>query len=200
MRQQLFFDGEIMEEVEQKQVKESQAPNGQQWYVIHTYSGYENKVKANLEHRIQSMDMAEQIFQVIVPTEDEIEVRGGEKRTVQRKVFPGYVLVQMRMTDESWYVVRNTPGVTGFVGMGNHPTPLDEAEVQAILRQMESETPRIKVGFSIGDNIRVKDGPFADFIGTVDEINLSRGKVKVLVAFFGRETPLEVDFVQVEPL
>ena len=193
-------DEKIMEQVEQEPALEIQVADGRQWFVIHTYSGYENKVKANLEHRIQSMNMEDQIFQVVVPTEEEIEVRGGEKRTVQKKVFPGYVLVQMKMTDESWFVVRNTPGVTGFVGMGNHPTPLEESEVQSILRQMESETPRIKVGFSLGDSIRINDGPFLDFIGTVDEIHLSKGKVKVMVAFFGRETPVELDFMQVEPL
>lgn len=171
-----------------------------QWYVIHTYAGYENRVKTNLEHRIQSMDMKDKIFQVIVPTEEEIEVREGQRRTVERKLFPGYVMVEMILTDESWYVVRNTPGVTGFVGMGTKPVPLDEAEVKAILRQMEAETPRIKVGFQKGQSVRITDGPFIDFIGQVDEIHSEKGKVKVLVSFFGRETPVELDFLQVEKL
>jgi transcriptional antiterminator NusG len=172
--------------------------DNKQWYVIHTYSGYENKVKANLEHRIASMDMTDRIFQVIVPTESEVEVRDGQRRTVQKKVFPGYVLVEMIMNDDSWYVVRNTPGVTGFVGSGNKPVALDETEVKQILRQMKVETPRIKVGFSKGQSVRIIDGPFAEFIGTVDDIYAERGKVRVLVSFFGRETPVELDFLQVE--
>lgn len=171
-----------------------------QWYVIHTYSGYEDRVKANLDHRIESMDMQDQIFQVIVPTEDEIELKDGQRRTVAKKVFPGYVLVEMTMTDESWYVVRNTPGVTGFVGMGTRPVPLEDKEVDLILRQMKSEVPRVKVGFSKGQNVRVIDGPFIDFVGVVDEISPDKGKVKVLVSFFGRETPVELDLLQVAKL
>ncbi len=170
------------------------------WYVIHTYSGYEDRVKANLDHRIESMDMKDQIFQVIVPTEDEIELKDGQRRTVAKKVFPGYVLVEMTMTDESWYVVRNTPGVTGFVGMGTRPVPLEDKEVDLILRQMESEVPRIKVGFSKGQSVRVIDGPFTDFVGVVDEISPDKGKVKILVSFFGRETPVELDLLQVAKL
>lgn len=187
--------------MEPEEVKTTTIEEGERrWYVIHTYAGYENRVKNNLEHRIRSMDMEDQIFQAIVPTEDEIEVRDGQRRTVPRKVFPGYVLVEMQLTDESWYVVRNTPGVTGFVGMGTKPTPLEDAEVKAILRQMRSEAPRIKVGFSKGEGVRISDGPFADFIGTVDEIHLEKGKVRVMVSFFGRETPVELDFLQVERL
>lgn len=174
------------------------AEDEKRWYVIHTYSGYENRVKTNLEHRIKSMNAEDKIFQVIIPTEDEIEVKEGQRRTVARKVFPGYVLVQMRMTPDSWDVVRNTPGVTGFVGTGSKPVPLEEEEVKNILRQMEAETPRIKVGFTQGQKVRITDGPFADFVGVVDEINLQKGKVKVLVSFFGRETPVELDFLQVE--
>jgi transcription termination/antitermination protein NusG len=170
------------------------------WYVVHTYSGYENKVKRNLEHRVETMDMKDRIFQVVVPTEDEIEVKDGQRRTVQRKVFPGYVLVEMKLTDESWYVVRNTPGVTGFVGSGNRPVPLEDDEVKTILRQMRVETPRVKVGFAKGQSIRVIDGPFTEFVGTVDDINQEKGKVRVLVSFFGRETPVELDFLQVEKL
>ena len=180
---------------------------GRAWYVIHTYSGYENKVKTNLEHRIESMDAKDLIFQVIVPTEDEIEIRDGQRRTVEKKVFPGYVLVQiieLREDDpessRAWFVVRNTPGVTGFVGSGNKPTPLEVAEVRKILRQMRSDEPRVKVGFIVGQSVRVIDGPFMDFVGQVDEINLEKGRVRVLVSFFGRETPVELDFLQVERL
>ncbi len=174
--------------------------SGKLWYVIHTYSGYENKVKANLEHRIESMGVEDQIFQVLVPMEEEIEIRNGQRQTVNRKVFPGYVLVEMAMSDESWYVVRNTPGVTSFVGSGNRPLPLDETEVKKILKQMGVEAPKFKVQYSKGQSVRVKDGPFAEFIGTVDEVNPERNKVKVLVSIFGRETPVELDFLQIEKL
>lgn len=171
-----------------------------QWYVIHTYSGYENKVKANLEHRIRVLGMGHKIFQVVIPMEDEVEVRDGQRRTVQRKVFPGYVLVEMIMDDEAWHVVRNTPGVTGFVGSGGKPVPLRDEEVRAILKQMRAEVPRVKIAFQRGQTVRVIDGPFADFIGVVDDTNQEKGKVRVLVSFFGRETPVELDFLQVEKL
>jgi len=178
---------------------------GRQWYVIHTYSGYENKVKANLEHRIESMDVKDRIFQVVIPTEEEIEIRDGQRRMVSRKRFPGYVLVDMlelqegdEASNKAWYVVRNTPGVTGFVGSGNKPVPLEAAEVKNILRQMKAVEPRVKVTFQVGQPVRIIDGPFVDFTGTVDDINLEKGKVKVLVSFFGRETPVELDFLQVE--
>ena len=180
---------------------------GRAWYVIHTYSGYENKVKTNLEHRIESMDARDLIFQVIVPTEEEIEIKDGQRRTVEKKVFPGYVLVQMielreddPQSSRAWFVVRNTPGVTGFVGSGTRPTSLDTADVKKILRQMRTKEPRVKVGFTIGQSVRMIDGPFMDFIGQVDEINLEKGRVRVLVSFFGRETPVELDFLQVERL
>jgi transcriptional antiterminator NusG len=180
---------------------------GRSWYVIHTYSGYENRVKTNLEHRIESMDAADLIHRVIVPTVDEIEVHGGVRRTVSRKIFPGYVLVDMSTLKENdpessraWFVVRNTPGVTGFVGSGVRPVPLDEGEVKRILRQMKAEEPRVRVGFVEGQSVRIVDGPFVDFVGLVDEINLEKGKVKVMVSFFGRETPVELDFLQVERL
>lgn len=168
------------------------------WYVIHTYAGYEERTKANLEHRIQSMDMGHKIFQVIVPTEEEVEIKGGQKRTVPKRMLPGYILVQMKLDDESWYVVRNTPGVTGFVSSGSVPIPLSEEEVQAILKRMESKTPRVKIGFSKGENVRIIEGPFTDFIGTVDEIDLEKGRVRLMVSFFGRETPIELDFSQVQ--
>jgi transcription termination/antitermination protein NusG len=181
--------------------QETPAPGAfDEWYVIHTYSGYENKVKTNLEHRVTTMDVRDKIFKVVVPIEEVIEVKDGQRRTVQRKVFPGYVLVQMYMSDDAWYVVRNTPGVTGFVGSGNKPTKLRPDEVKAILKQAEAEVPRVKVAFSRGQSVRIIDGPFADFLGVVDDINHEKGKVRVLVSFFGRETPVELDFLQVEKL
>jgi transcriptional antiterminator NusG len=169
-----------------------------QWYVIHAYSGHEDKVKKNLERRIESMDMQESILDVLVPMEDEIEIKEGKRRHVQRRIFPGYVLVRMLMSDESWYVVRNTPGVTSFVGSGNKPVPLQEKEVRGILKQMKQEAPKVKVEYELGETVRVVDGPFAEFLGRVDEINGEKGKLKVLVTMFGRETPLELDLLQVE--
>jgi transcriptional antiterminator NusG len=168
------------------------------WYAVHCYSGYENKVKHNLEQRIETMGMAGKILEVVVPTEDEIEVRDGKRRTVEKRVFPGYVMVHMRMSEESWHVVRNTPGVTRFVGMGNRPQPLSPQEVNQIVRRMEAEAPKIKVSFRMGQKVRITDGPFADFMGLVDKIDMERAKVTVLVSFFGRETPVELDFLQVE--
>ncbi len=168
------------------------------WYVIHCYSGYENKVRHNLEQRIETMGMKDKIFDVVIPTQEEIEVREGKRRVVERHVFPGYVLVNMSLTEESWYVVRNTPGVTGFVGMGNQPTPLRPEEVSQIMRRMEAEAPHIKVSFKVGERVRIVDGPFNDFRGTVSEIDMERTKVRVMVNFFGRETPVELDFLQVE--
>lgn len=170
------------------------------WYVIHTYSGYEHRVQTNLEHRVKSMDAEDKVFQVVIPTENEIEIKDGQKRTVAKKVFPGYILVQMNLNDESWNVVRNTPGVTGFVGSGAKPVPLIDEEVDAIFNQMRAETPRVRVGFHQGESVRVIDGPFIDFIGVVDGINAEKGKITVLVSFFGRETPVELDFLQVEKL
>lgn len=170
------------------------------WYVVHSYSGYENKVKKNLQHRIESMGMQDQIFQVVVPTEEEIELRDGQRRSTERRVFPGYILVQMIMNDDSWYVVRNTPGVTGFVGSGTKPVPLRPEEVEKIMKRMEAEAPIIKVSFRPGQKVRIVEGPFEDFMGTVDEINMEKGKVRILVSFFGRETPVELDFLQVEKM
>ncbi len=182
------------------QVESDIRDDDRRWYVIHTYSGYENKVKQNLLHRIETMEMRDQIFNVIVPTEEEIEIKNGQRRTVQKKVFPGYVLVQMKMNDNSWYVVRNTPGVTSFVGHGNKPTPLEEDEVKAILKQMEQEAPKVKVSYQVGQAVKITDGPFTDFEGIVDAIDHERGRVRVLVSFFGREAPVELDFLQVTRL
>ena len=173
-----------------------------QWYVVHTYAGYEDRVKNNLDHRVQSMDASEEIFEVMVPTEDELDIREGQRRTIQKKVFPGYILVNMALTDNSWYVVRNTPGVTGFVTSGDppRPVPLEDAEVNAIIKQMEAEAPRVKVGLSKGEKIRIVDGPFSDFIGVVDDLYPDKGKVKVMVSFFGRDTGVELDYLQLEKL
>ncbi|BDG62159.1 transcription termination/antitermination protein NusG [Caldinitratiruptor microaerophilus] len=171
------------------------------WYVVHTYSGYENKVKANLEKRVESMGMQEKIFRVLVPTEEELEDKGGgKKKIVKKKVFPGYVLVEMIMNDDSWYVVRNTPGVTGFVGSGSRPIPLLEEEVRQILGQASGEEIKHRITVQVGQHVRVRTGPFKDFIGVVEEVEPEKGKVKVKVNMFGRETPIELDHHQVEEL
>jgi len=173
---------------------------GKDWYVIHTYAGYENKVKANLEKRVESMNMEENIFRVIVPMENEVQIKGGKRKVTPRKVYPGYVLVEMNLTDTSWYVVRNTPGVTGFVGTGAKPVPLHPAEVEKILAQMGYMENRIKVNFSLGESVRIISGPFEDFVGAVDEIFAEKGKMRVCVSMFGRDTPVELEFTQVEKL
>ena len=189
---------EIVTELYPGQPDELVQEDDRAWYVVHCYSGYENKVRHNLEQRIESMGMKDRIFDVVVPTEEEIEVKEGKRRTVERRVFPGYILVNMIMSEESWYVVRNTPGVTGFVGMGTQPTPLRPEEVAQIIKRMEAEAPHIKVTFRSGERVRIVDGPFNDFRGTVAEIDMERAKVRVMVNFFGRETPVELDFLQVE--
>ena len=174
------------------------------WYILHAYSGQEERVKRNLEQRVTTMDIGHKIFKVIIPTEDEIEIKDGQRKAVAKKVFPGYLLVEMEMDDESWYVVRNTPGVTGFVSAEDEkdkrpkPVPLEQREVDAILKQIESHQPRVRVGYAKGQSVRISDGPFVDFMGIVDEVYAERSKVKVLVSFFGRETPVELDFLQVE--
>ena len=174
--------------------------NQKNWFVIHTYSGYEERVKRNLEQRTKFMDAGGEILQVVIPTEDEIEVKNGRRQTVTKKILPGYVLVQMQMNDQSWSIVRNTPGVTGFVSSGDAPTALREEEVSRILKQMTAEAPRVKVGFHKGESVRVTNGPFIDFVGTVDDISVEKGKVKVLLSLFGRETSVELDTLQVEKL
>jgi transcriptional antiterminator NusG len=179
--------------------EQTQAPQ-KHWYVIHTYSGYEKKVKANLEHRIESMGMEDKIFQVLVPEEDEIEIRGGQRVTVQKKVYPGYVLVEMDMDDYTWHVVRSTPKVTGFVGSGQMPSPLTEEEVQNILTRATTtaEKPKPRLSFERGEKVRIGEGPFANFTGVVEEVNADRSTLKVSVTIFGRSTPVELDFAQVE--
>jgi transcriptional antiterminator NusG len=174
------------------------------WYIVHTYSGQEDRVKRNLEMRIESMDVKDKIFQVVIPTEEEIEIKEGQRKSVQKKIFPGYILVQMMMDDQSWYVVRNTPGVTGFVSAEDErehrpkPVPLEPREVEQILNRMVSAEPRVKVGLAPGQMVRISSGPFADFMGSIDSVDQDKGKVRVLVSFFGRETPVELDFLQVE--
>ncbi len=170
------------------------------WYVIHCYSGYEKKVCHAIEQRIETMGMRDKIFDVIVPTQEEIEVKEGKRKTVEKRVFPGYILVEMKMDEDSWYVVRNTPGVTGFVGMGNEPTPLRPEEVKQIMDRMSDEAPKIKVSFKVGQRVRIVSGPFNDFPGTVAAIDIDKSKVRVMVNFFGRDTPVELDFLEVEKI
>jgi transcriptional antiterminator NusG len=196
----LFGDDEAETTEAPEPSEEEGSENGRNWYVVHSYSGYENKVKKNLEHRIESLEMQNKIFEVVVPTEEEIELKDGHRRTVERRIFPGYILVDMIMDEDSWYVVRNTPGVTGFVGSVRKPTPLRKRDVDRILKRMQAETPKVKVTFRPGQKVRVCDGPFEDFVGSVDEISPEKGKVRILVSFFGRETPVELDFLQVEKI
>ncbi len=179
-----------------------ETPEGN-WYVLHTYSGYENKVKKTIETRVDALDLGERVYEIVVPTQEEIEIRNGQRhslqrKTVQRKVFPGYVLVRMLMDEDTWYQLRNTPGVTGFVSQENKPVALGEDAAQNVLKGMETEAPKVKMSFALGDTVRIIDGPFADFRGEIDEINNEKGKIKVLVSFFGRETPVELDFLQAE--
>jgi transcriptional antiterminator NusG len=186
--------------------EQSTVPSGARWYIIHTYSGQEDKVKRNLEQRIESMDAKDQIFQVSVPTVEEIEIKDGRRKSIQRKIFPGYILVQMMMNDDMWRLVRETPSVTGFVSAEDErerrpkPVPLDDKEAEQILNRIESTQPRIRVELTTGQPIRVNSGPFADFIGVVDQIDEEKGKVRISVSFFGRETPVELDFMQVEKI
>lgn len=173
-------------------------PTEGQWYVLHTYSGYENKVKKTIESRIDALDMGDRVFEIKVPTQDEVEFKDGVRKTVQRKVFPGYVLVRMLMDEDTWYQLRNTPGVTGFVSQDNKPLPLLGDIAATVSEEAEQEAPKVNISFQMGDKVRIIEGPFADFTGEVDEVNQEKGKIKVLVSFFGRETPVELDFLQAE--
>ena len=173
---------------------------GKNWYAIHTYSGYEDAVARNLRQRIESLGMENQIFQVVVPKEKKIKIKNGKRVVVEEEIYPGYVLVEMIVTDDSWYVVRNTPRVTGFVGSGTTPTPLSKEEVDSLFAIMGKDEPTHKIDFSVGDTVRINEGPFRDFEGKINEIDEARGKVKVLVSIFGRETPVELDFLQVKKL
>jgi transcription termination/antitermination protein NusG len=184
-----------MSQAESKPVASKSNKN---WYVIHTYSGYEDRVAENLRQRIETMDMADKIFDVIVPKENQIEIKNGRRRIVERRIFPGYVLVQMDVTEDSWYVVRNTPNVTGFVGSGTTPVPISPDEVKHIQKRMGVEEPKYKIDFSIGEAVNIIDGPFKGFDGMVSEIDEQKGKIKVLVNMFGRETPVELDSLQVK--
>ncbi len=203
----LFADEPVEPVVEAVEPEETVARDPRlKWYVIHTYSGYEAKVKFNLERRIATMNMKDKIFQVLIPTEKEKEIKGGKRREVDRKIFPGYVLVEVRVDEkgelenDTWYVVRNTPGVTGFVGSGNRPIPLDDREVRTLLRQLKDETPKYRITYQKGSPVRITAGPFMDFTGLVDDLMPEKEKVRVLVSIFGRETPVELDFGQVEKL
>ena len=168
-----------------------------QWYVVHTYSGHENKVAEALKQRIKSLGLEEKILDILIPTQDKIEVREGKKNTIKEKIFPGYILVKMILGDDSWLAVRGTNGVTSFVGVGNRPTPISEDEVKTIQRFMKMEAPRYKTSFSQGEAVKIVDGPFSEFLGTINEIDEEKGRLKVLVSIFGRETPVELDFLQV---
>ena len=183
------------------QVEELQEPR---WYIVHTYSGQEDVVEKNLKLRIQSLDMQDRIVQMLVPTEEEVVFKDGKRRSERKKLFPGYILVQMAMDDESWYAVRNTPGVTGFVSSEDEtdkrpkPVPLEDKQIEDILKQVESDATRVKIGLERGETVRITEGPFVDFIGAINDVDEGKGKVRVLVSFFGRETPVELDFLQVE--
>ena len=193
-----LVDEEVASAQEIASLPEDDEDDPSDWFVVHCYSGYEKKVRHNLEQRIETMGMRDMIFDVIIPTQEEVEVKDGKRRTVERHIFPGYVLVNLILTEDSWFVVRNTPGVTGFVGMGNLPTPLRPEEVAQIIKRMESDSPMVNVTFKVGERVRIVDGPFNDFRGVVKDIDMERTKVRVMVSFFGRETPVELDFLQVE--
>lgn len=207
MESQEQHDEKVAQEAEVKQ-DETSTPKVDQiasddpakWYIIHTYSGHENKVSKSIKQRVQSLGFENRIFDIIVPTRNTIKVSGGKKETVKEKIFPGYVLVKMVLDDESWLLVRTTQGVTAFIGAGNKPTPISNQEVEAIQKFMNEEEPLYRASFSVGEAVKIVDGPFADFLGTIDNIDEARGKLKVLVSIFGRETPVELDFLQVNKL
>ncbi len=173
---------------------------GRRWYALHTYSGYEENVQRNLKQRVASMDMEDKIFNVLIPTEKRIKIKNGKRKTVEEKIFPGYVLVEMIVTDDSWYVVRNTPNVTGFVGSGTTPTPVSEDEIKTLMKRMGVEEPKYTIDVSVGSPVQIIDGPFKTFEGKVADVDDARGKVKVLVNIFGRETPIELDFLQIKKI
>lgn len=175
-------------------------PTNARWYVVHTYSGHENKVATNLKQRIETQNLTHKIFDIVVPTRNVVTVKHGKKEEQKEKIFPGYILVKMVLDDDTWLAVRTTQGVTAFVGAGNKPTPISEAEVLTILKFMQMEAPKYKATFSVGEAVKIVDGPFADFLGTIDNIDEEKGKIKVLVSIFGRETPVELDFLQVSKL
>ncbi len=173
---------------------------GKRWYVLHTYSGYEENVAHNLKQRIETLDAGDKIFNVLVPIEKKIKIKNGKRKIVEEKIFPGYVLVEMVVTDESWYIVRNTPNVTGFIGVGTVPTPISEKEVQGLMKRMGVEEPKFKIDIEIGEIVKINDGPFKNFEGKITNIDEAKGKVKVNVSMFGRETPVELDFLQIKKI
>lgn len=173
---------------------------GRRWYAIHTYSGYEENVSTNLKQRVESMGMEDKIFNVLVPTEKKIKIKGGKRKIIEEKIFPGYVLVEMVVTDDSWYVVRNTPNVTGFVGSGTTPTPIADEEIKALMKRMQIEEPKYTIDVTVGQPVQITDGPFKAFEGKVAAVDDARGKIKVLVSMFGRETPVELDFLQIKKI
>ena len=181
-------------------IKISEPSEHSKWYVIHTYSGHEGKVAKTLQQRAESFELVAKINEILVPTKEKIVISEGKKRKVDERLYPGYVMVRMVMTDDSWFLVRSTAGVTGFVGSGDRPTAILDSQVASIVKYTEAETPKFEAKFRVGDSVKIVDGPFADFVGAVDEVNDSQGKVKVLVSVFGRETPIELDFLQVSPL
>ena len=187
-------------EAEPEEIKPHSPSDDAKWYIVHTYSGHENKVAKSLKQRLESMGFENRIFDIIVPTRDTVKVTSGKKETVKEKIFPGYVLVKMILDDESWLLVRTTQGVTAFIGAGNKPTPISDKEVQAIQKFMATEEPLYKTAFVTGEAVKIVDGPFTDFLGTIDNIDEAKGKLKVLVSIFGRETPVELDFLQVSKL
>ena len=180
--------------------EDKQRDTHRQWYVIHTYSGYEDQVADSLRHRIDTLDMKDKIFEIVVPKEKQIEIRGGKRRTVEKKIFPGYILVNMIMTKNSWYVVRNTPNVTGFIGTGSDPVPINDEEVTVILQRMGTDEPKYKIDLAMGEQVKIVDGPFKEMQATISEVDPEKGKIKALVSLFGRETPVELDFLQVKKL
>ncbi|CAN5149923.1 transcription termination/antitermination protein NusG [soil metagenome] len=186
--------------VTEEQIKEASASTDAKWYIVHTYAGHENKVARNLKQRVETMGFETRIFDIIVPTRQTIKVQGGKKEEVSEKIFPGYVLVKMILDDESWLLVRTTQGVTAFIGAGNKPTPISQKEVEAIQQFMQQEEPLYKTAFVMGEAVKIIDGPFSDFLGTIENIDESRGKLRVLVSIFGRETPVELDFLQVQKI
>jgi transcription termination/antitermination protein NusG len=185
---------------DETQVAEQQIPDSAKWYIIHTYAGHENKVARSLKQRMEAMGFANRIFDIVVPTRDTIKVSQGKKETVKEKIFPGYVLVKMSLDDETWFLVRSTQGVTSFIGAANKPTPISEKEVEAIQQFMSQATPTFQANYTIGEAVKIVDGPFADFLGTIDSIDIEKGKLHVLVSIFGRETPVELDFIQVKKI
>jgi transcriptional antiterminator NusG len=183
-----------------KQIKKGkdEIKGSRNWYVIHTYSGYEDQVAENIQEKVESLGMQDKIFAVIVPKEKNIEIKNGKKKTVEKKIYPGYVLVDMIVTEDSWYVVRNTPSVTGFIGFGTRPSPIPKEEIDRLKKRMSIEEPKYKIDLQIGESVKIVDGPFSGFEGVVDDINQEKGKIKILVSMFGRETPVNLDFLQVK--